>query len=133
MKIRYSLVALALAAGLAACDGDDQNREAEHRAGGHYDAEDYHGPAQEVTAHGHDDTHWGTRVVRKPEGVESYCISRNAKGVCTATGTRTKYVTASEQYITDDEDWTLTLADKTVVDVDQETQARYPVGSVYSG
>lgn len=133
MKISYSLVALALALGLAACgdDGDDQDREATYRAGSSYDAEDYYGPAQQVTAWDHDDAHMGTRTVRKPNGTETYCVTRK-NGRCTSTGTRTKYRNDQETYVADDEDWILVLADGTRVDVDQQTQARYPVGSVYS-
>lgn len=129
MKIRYSLVALVLALGLTACgDGDNQDREATYQAGGHYDAEDYYGPAQAVTAHEHDDQHMGTRTKYK---TERYCSAKKPNGTC-KTWSSKKVANGTETYVADDEDWILVLTDGTRVDVDQETQARYPVGSVYS-
>lgn len=96
-----------------------------------YDAEDYLGPAQKVTGWDHEAAVTGTRVVRKPDGTERYCAARKSNGTCKTWSTRTKYKNVTESYVQDDEDYYLVLADTTRVDVDAETQARYPEGSMY--
>lgn len=118
---------------LAGCVGGPKSEPG--NAGGYnpgmtYDAEDYRGPTQKVTGWAHEEAVTGTRVVRKADGTERYCVTRK-NGVCKSWGTRTKYKSVTESYVSDDADWYLVLGDTTRVDVDEATQARYPVGAMY--
>jgi hypothetical protein len=132
VRIRYALVTCAAVLALTACSGP---RSEPGNAGGYtpgqtYDAEDYAGPAQQVTGHDHEDAEYDTRSKRVADGTETYCKTRK-NGRCTSSGTRTKYKNVPERYEKDDEDWYLVLADGTRVDVEQGDQARYPVGVTY--
>lgn len=137
MKIRYSLVALALALGLAACSvkpsptpitepGAPSTSGAApgYVPGSTVDAEDYAGPAQQVTAWDHEAAVTSTTPAKRE------CARyKTVSGKRRCAEYRTKPATTTT---TDDEDWYLVLADGTRVDVDQATQQRYPVGAVYS-
>lgn len=81
-----------------------------------YDAEDYNGPAQAVTGWDYEPAEKGTRTKKTP-----YCKkpANKNKAAC------------KEEYVKDDADWYLVLADTTRVDVDEATQARYLVGAIY--
>ena len=136
MRIRYALVTGALALGLAACGNDkpagqseqaDGREVAQYQPGQTYDAEDYNGPAQQVTNWESEGDVWSTRDKYKSE---RYCKTKKANGTCKTWGTR-QVKSGTERYVSDDADWYLILADGTRVDVDAETQARYPAGTVY--
>lgn len=140
MKIRYALVSGALALGLAACGNDGtpagnanaERTEVEHyQPGETYDAEDYNGPAQQVTGHDHEEAEYGTRTKRVQDGTERYCSAKKSDGTCKTYSTRAKYKNVSERYEKDDADWYVVLADGTRVDVTAEQQAAHPVGSIW--
>jgi hypothetical protein len=94
------------------------------------DAEDYRGGPQAVASWDYEPDVTSTRTKRVADGTERYCTSRK-NGACKSYGTRTKYENVTESYVSDDADWYLVLADGTRVDVDQQTQANYPVGAMY--
>ena len=135
--MRKVLIAALLIAALGGC-GDDAPANSTEATGGPatsatavtgyvpgqtVDAEDYAGPAQQVAGHDHENAETVTTPAKR------VCVryrTYNGKRRCADYKT-----TPAKTVVTDDEDWYVVLADGTRVDVDAETQARYPVGSTY--
>lgn len=107
----------------AANASNTQAPRADYTPGGTYDAEDYVGPAQTVA-------NWEFEPdVKSTSAATRKCVRYkrvNGKSRCADYKTEPGKVTVS-----DDADWYLVLADGTRIDVDQQTQARYPVGAMY--
>ncbi len=115
-SLLHAFATLALAATLTGCTDDRNDKGAQpagqqvtYQPGSHVDAEDYTGPRQAVTG-----KHIEPEVLGTGKKTETKCVKR-VSGKCK----KTKKVTTDEEYVKDDMDHVLDLADGTTVDVDE--------------